>query len=112
MHEKDQNVQPKTGDPSPGVDRRSVINSQFDRFEKRQKELWRFTFAVLFVLAVFFAWTSWASIRSFATRYEALAHVLIVVVIALFGAYVWKKSQEISELRNNLPVPAGLSRPD
>jgi PAS domain S-box-containing protein len=99
MPEKDQHVQPPTGDPSPGVDRRSVINSQFDKFEKRQKELWRFTFAVLIALAVFFAWTSWASIRSFATRYEAFAHVLIVVVIALFGAYVWKKSQEISELR-------------
>jgi len=99
MPEKHQNDQPSAGDPSPGVDRRSVINSQFDKFEKRQKELWRFTFAVLIALAVFFAWTSWASIRSFATRYEALAHVLIVVVIALFGAYVWKKSQEISELR-------------
>jgi PAS domain S-box-containing protein len=99
MPDKDQNAQPKTGDPSQGVDRRSVINSQFDKFEKRQKELWRFTFAVLIALAVFFAWTSWASIRSFATRYEAFAHVLIVVVIALFGAYVWKKSQEISELR-------------
>src|SRR5258708_20591618 len=87
------------GNPSPGAGARSVITSRFEQFEKRQRELWRFTFAVLFALAVFFAWTSWASIRSFAHRFEALPHVLLVVVIALFGAYMWKKTSEISELR-------------
>jgi PAS domain S-box-containing protein len=99
MLDEKQGARGNTGNASPGANSRSVVSAQFDKFEKRQKELWRFTFAVLFVLAVFFAWTSWASIRSFASRYEALAHVLIVVVIALFGAYVWKKTQEISELR-------------
>jgi len=99
MPDEKQGVRGTTGKTSPGAGSRSVISEQFDKFEKRQKELWRFTFAVLFALAVFFAWTSWASIRSFASRYEALAHVLIVVVIVLFGAYVWKKTQEISELR-------------
>jgi PAS domain S-box-containing protein len=99
MLDEKQGVRGTTGNSSPGANSRSTISAQFDRFEKRQKELWRFTFAVLFALAVFFAWTSWASIRSFASRYEALAHVLVVVVIALFGAYVWKRTQEISELR-------------
>jgi PAS domain S-box-containing protein len=99
MLDENQGGRGTTGKSSPGASSRSVISEQFDKFEKRQKELWRFTFAVLFALAVFFAWTSWASIRSFASRYEALAHVLVVVVIALFGAYVWKKTQEISELR-------------
>jgi two-component system NtrC family sensor kinase len=99
MPDENQGARGTTGKSSPGASSRSVISAQFDKFEKRQKELWRLTFAVLFALAVFFAWTSWASIRSFASRYEALAHVLIVVVIALFGAYVWKKTQEISELR-------------
>ncbi|HEY6268426.1 MAG TPA: PAS domain S-box protein [Candidatus Acidoferrum sp.] len=99
MLDENQGGRRTTGSSPPGAGSRSVISEQFDKFEKRQKELWRFTFVVLFVLAVFFAWTSWASIRSFASRYEALAHVLIVVVIALFGAYVWKKTQEISELR-------------
>src|SRR5207245_9594469 len=49
--------------------------------------------------AIFFAWTSWAYIRSFATRYEALAPVLLVLLIVLFGAYMSRKTQEISELR-------------
>jgi two-component system NtrC family sensor kinase len=99
MADKNQNAQRVAGgSPSPDS-RRSVITSRFEQFEKRQKELWRFTFAVLIALAVFFSWTSWASIRSFAGRYEAFAHVLVVIVIALFAAYVWKKTQEISELR-------------
>src|SRR5467141_1932883 len=84
---------------SPGAGSRSSISSRFEQFEKRQRELWQFTFAVLFALAVFFAWTSWAAIRSFAHRFEALPHVLLVVVIALFGAYMWRKTSEISELR-------------
>src|SRR5882762_9999143 len=84
---------------SPGAGSRSSITSRFEQFEKRQRELWQFTFAVLFALAVFFAWTSWAAIRSFAHRFEALPHVLLVVVIALFGAYMWGKTSEISELR-------------
>jgi PAS domain S-box-containing protein len=99
MLDEQQDARGATGNSSPGANSRATISAQFDKFEKRQKELWRFTFAVLFALAVFFAWTSWASIRSFASRYEALAHVLVVVVIALFGTYVWKKTTEISELR-------------
>ncbi len=91
---------PETAGRSPQhANKQALISSRFEHFEKRQKELWRFTFAVLFALAVFFAWTSWASIRSFASRYEAFAHILVVVVIALFVAYVWKKTQELSELR-------------
>ena len=102
MPDESKDARGKTGNSPPVTSTRSDISEQFEKFEKRQKELWRFTFAVLFALAVFFAWTSWASIRSFASRYEAFAHVLIVVVIALFGAYVWKKTQEISELRGLL----------
>jgi PAS domain S-box-containing protein len=81
-----------------GTDSHSAISSRFEKFEKRQSELWRLTFVVLFVLALFFAWTSWDSVRSFAHRYEALP-IGLVVLIALFGAYMWKKTQEISELR-------------
>src|SRR5712664_1531062 len=99
MVEENQRGSRPAGGSSPGAGSRTSISSRFEQFEKRQRELWQFTFAVLFALAVFFAWTSWASIRSFAHRFEALPHVLLVVVIALFGAYMWKKTSEISELR-------------
>src|SRR5467141_3043491 len=81
------------------ADQRAAITSRFEQFEKRQGELWRLTFVVLFVLAVFFAWTSWGSIRAFAHRYEAAPPVLFVVLIGLFGWYMWNKTHEISELR-------------
>ena len=81
------------------ANKQALVSSRFEQFEKRQKELWRFTFAILFALAVFFALTSWASVRSFASRYEALPPVLLVLVIVLFGIYMSKKTHEISELR-------------
>src|SRR5712664_4026236 len=99
MFEENQRGSRPAGGSSSGAPGRPSVSSRFEQFEKRQRELWKFTFAVLFALAVFFAWTSWASIRSFAHRFEALPHVLLVVVIALFGAYMWKKTSEISELR-------------
>src|SRR5260370_308783 len=99
MFEENQRGSRPAGGSSPGAASRPSVPSRFEKFEKRQRDLWKFTFAVLFALAVFFAWTSWASIRSFARRFEALPHVLLVVVIALFGAYMWKKTSEISELR-------------
>jgi PAS domain S-box-containing protein len=99
MPEESQRAPQTAGRPAQPADKHTAISSRFEQFEKRQKELWRFTFAVLFALAVFFAWTSWAAIRSFAGRYEVLAPVLLVVLIALFGAYMSKKTHEISELR-------------
>src|SRR6202795_1216338 len=81
------------------ADQRAAITSRFEQFEKRQSELWRLTFVVLFVLAVFFAWMSWSSIRTFAHRYEVAPPVLFVVLLGLFGWYMWNKTHEISELR-------------
>src|SRR5262249_10332147 len=40
----------------------------------------------------------WDTIRSFTHRFEALP-VGLVVLVALFGAYAWKRTHEISELR-------------
>lgn len=98
MADKNQNTQRVAGgSPSP-ANRRSAITSRFEQFEKRQNELWRLTFLVLFVLALFFAWTSWNSIRSLAHRFEALPIGLVILVV-LFGAYMWNKTREISELR-------------
>src|SRR5260370_22745942 len=102
MYDDKQRAPETAGRSAQHANKQALISSRFEHFEKRQKELWKFTFAVLFALAVFFAWTSWASIRSFAHRFEALPHVLLVVVIALFGAYMWKKTSEISELRGRM----------
>jgi len=83
---------------SPGAEGRSSVTSRFERFEKRQSELWRLTFVVLFFLVLAYAGTNWDAIRSMAHRYEALP-IGLVALVALFGIYLWKKTSEISELR-------------
>jgi two-component system NtrC family sensor kinase len=83
---------------SQGGDTRPGLSSSFEQFERRQKELWSLTFLVLLVLAVVFAVVSWDSIRSLSRHFEALPIGLVVLVV-LFSAYMWKKSQETSELR-------------
>jgi PAS domain S-box-containing protein len=79
-------------------ERRPAVSDRLEQFEKRQGELWRLTFFLLFVLSVVFAVISWDTIRSLARRYEALP-VGLVILVTLFGFYAWKRTQEISELR-------------
>ena len=101
MNDKSQNkVRGKTGSASEDA-RRSAISSSFERFEKRQNELWRLTFLILFLVVLAYAWTSWGSIRNMTHRFEALP-IGLVVLVALFSAYMWKKTREISELRGLL----------
>src|SRR5258708_24536685 len=98
MQEDNQRAPQTAGRSTQHADKRAAISSRFEQFERRQSELWGLRFVVLFVLALFFAWTSWASVRSLTHRFEALP-IGLVVLILLFGAYVWKKTQELSELR-------------
>lgn len=69
-----------------------------DQYEKRQAELWRLTFFVLLVVTVVFAWFSWPTLRAQAFHMEAFP-IGLVVLVALFGVYVWNKTQEIAELK-------------
>jgi PAS domain S-box-containing protein len=92
-------------DPQPGVQPQaptpadsSTITSRLNNYEKRQQELWRLTFLILLIVTFAFAWFSWDSLRTLSFRLEALPFGLVLLVI-LLGAYVWKKSQEIAELR-------------
>jgi PAS domain S-box-containing protein len=98
MHEDHQHAPQDAGRSTQHADQRAAMSSSYQQFEKRQSELWRLTFIILFSLAVFFAWMSWDSVRSLAHRFEALP-IGLVVLILLFGIYVWKKTQELSELR-------------
>src|SRR5438105_438181 len=101
MNDKSQHAHPHKRSPSSEEARRSAISSSLDRFEKRQSELWRLTFLILFLLVLAYAWTSWGSIRNLPHHFEALP-IGLVVLVALFGVYLWKKTREISELRGLL----------
>jgi len=98
MQEENQRAKQAAGRPSPQADKQAVISARFEQFEKRQRELWLMAILVIFLLGVAYAWTSWDSIRSLAHHYEALP-IGFVVLIVLFGVYMWNKTQEISELR-------------
>jgi two-component system NtrC family sensor kinase len=97
MPEENQRRSRSAGGSSPAANNRSPV-SRFEQFEKRQRELWRWTILVLFLLAVAYAWTSKDAIRSFAHGLESLP-IWLVILVALFGAYMWSKAREISELR-------------
>ncbi len=77
---------------------RPPLSERVERFEKRQHELWRLTFFVLFLMTAVFAWKSWDWLRT-ENLYLKPLPIGLVVLVGLLGVYVWKKTQEIAELR-------------
>jgi PAS domain S-box-containing protein len=69
-----------------------------DHLGQRERSFWRSTLLILAILAAAFAATSWESIRSMPARMEALP-VGLVVLVFLFVIYVWRKTNEVAELR-------------
>jgi PAS domain S-box-containing protein len=83
---------------APGAQSKTTAAAQLQVLDRKQRELWRMALFLLLALATVFAWISWGTIRTLAHRFEALP-IGLVVMVALFGAYAWKRTQEISELR-------------
>ena len=106
-------MQPETNSDAPqnlssSREPRTPADERLELFEKRQQELWRLTFFVLFLVSAVFAWLSWDWLRSTKLHLEALP-IGLVVLVALFGVYVWKKTQEIAELKG---LVRGLDKKD
>src|SRR6516225_2474163 len=92
----------------PGPDAPESHADRMERFEKRQAELWRLTFFLLSAVSVVLAWLSWPTLRSYKFRLEA-APIGLLVLVALLGAYLWRKSREMAELRG---LVRGLDQKD
>src|SRR6516225_7817677 len=92
--------------PNPGAN--NPVGPRLDEFGKRQNELWRLTFVVLLAVSLAFAWFSWDVIRTAKFHLEALPIGLVTLVI-LLGAYVWKKTHDIAELKG---LVRGLEQKD
>ncbi len=86
---------------SPDRDPRLTAEARLVSFDKRQAELWRLTFFLLFILTAVFAWLSWDWLRQDKPHLLALPIGLVALVV-LFGAYSWKKTAELSELKGLL----------
>ncbi|HET6930936.1 MAG TPA: PAS domain S-box protein [Candidatus Acidoferrum sp.] len=87
---------------------RTPADERLELFEKRQQELWRVTFFLLFLVSVVFAWMSWDWLKSSKLYLEALP-IGLVVLVALLGFYVWNKTREIAELKG---LVRGLDKKD
>jgi len=77
---------------------RTTVSDRLVQFEQGQRKLWRLNYGLLALVTVAFVAASWDALRSFAQRYEVLL-VGVVIVVAVFMIYAWKRNQEISELR-------------
>jgi len=102
----------KNSDAPPNLssqrESRTPADERLELFEKRQQELWRLTFFVLFLVTAVFAWMSWGWLRS-AKLYLQPLPIGLVVLVSLLGVYVWKKTQEIAELKG---LVRGLDKKD
>lgn len=84
----------------PQRDPSATVSARLEQYEHRQRELWRITLFILLVVSAGFAVVAWPAIRALSHRYEVLAKGLgPVILVVLFVAYVWKRNQEIAELR-------------
>jgi PAS domain S-box-containing protein len=85
---------PRAGDSAES----SSLGSDRDRLTRRERGVWRSALILLGALAIAFAAISWDQIRALPHHLEALP-VGLVILVALFVAYAWGKTNEISELR-------------
>ena len=95
------NAEPQPADSTkapPAPDSGPSVGARLHSYEKRQQELWGLTFFLLIIVSSVFAWYSWDTLRSARFHLEALPFGLVILVL-LLGVYVWRKTQEIAELK-------------
>lgn len=92
-------IPPPSGESSDTP--RPHVGDRLAEFERRQRQLWRLTYFLLSLLTIAYVAVSWDTIRSFARRFEYLlvAGPALIILVALFMLFVWKRNKEMSELR-------------
>jgi PAS domain S-box-containing protein len=103
MPPQDTNRHPDTQplSPSPAPDR-------LDRLARRENRIWILALVVLVALAVGMAVIAYGQEEALPREWRILPAALVVLV-CLFGLYVWSKTAEISELRG---LVRGLAQRD
>ena len=74
------------------------VSHEWERLERAEHALWRNSLLLLLALAVGLALATWSEPPSAPARLTALP-LGLVVLVALFGAYVWNKKRELGDLR-------------
>jgi PAS domain S-box-containing protein len=80
---------------------RATVGDRLEQFEQSQRQLWRVTYFLLSLFTIAYVAVSWDAIRSFARRFDYLfvAGPVLILLVALFIVYVWKRNNEMAELR-------------
>src|SRR5882757_4600294 len=79
---------------------RATVGDRLAQFEQRQRQLWRMTYFLLGLLTIAYVMVSWDTVRSFARRFDYVfaAGPGLILLVALFIVYVWKRNKEMAEL--------------
>lgn len=82
--------------PNQNPDQR--VSREWERLEHAERALWRNSLMLLLALAVGLALASWNAPRTAPLQFTVLP-VGLVILVALFGFYVWSKTRELRDLR-------------
>ncbi len=74
------------------------VSREWERLERAERALWRNSLLLLLALAVGLALASWNTSRT-APPHAAVLPIGLVILVALFGFYVWSKTRELGDLR-------------
>lgn len=75
--------------------------SKWAEIERREASLWRTSLLLLVLLALTVVYVADKSVRPLTGRFGELPYGLVVLIV-LFGLYVWTQRREIARLRNYL----------
>src|SRR5713226_6002711 len=85
---------PRTDAPADS----SSARQEKDQLSRRERGVWLTALLLLTALGVGFATVAWPSVQTVPPNLKALP-VGLVVLVFLFGAYAWSRTNEIAELR-------------
>src|SRR5436190_12924831 len=74
-------------------------SSKWDQLERRESHLWRRTLWIIALLSVWGAITSWDRLKDINFDLRGIPGG-VLVLMALFVVYVWRKRMEIHEMRS------------
>jgi len=77
---------------------REKVALEWERLERAEQAIWRNSLLLLLALAVGLALASWEA-RGTGVSHSMALRIGLVVLVALFGVYVWSKKRELGDLR-------------
>jgi PAS domain S-box-containing protein len=84
--------------PNQNANPKERVSRGWDRLERAERALWRNSLLLLLALALGLALATWDTPRG-APSHAIVLPIGLVVLVVLFGFYVWSKTRELGDLR-------------